>query len=248
MTDFKLGTTNAEHGHLTSLEQFLLPADSLTTHGLILGQTGSGKTGMGISLLEEAAIAGIPCIAVDPKGDLGNLLLQFPDCLPSDFAPWTDDPNGAAETWCRGLGIDRQRINELLNKTDLRIYTPGSTRGWPLAILSDLLPPGVSGEDQHRLVQAETVGLLDLAGVKCDPVSGAEALLLSTLIERAWLRGNILELDELVRLVSKPPIKKIDLEPGDAKLVGRRGTRRRLPPALEGGQAPCVHPIDRPPG
>src|SRR5215217_564868 len=48
-------------------------ARNLTTHGVIVGMTGSGKTGLSISLLEEAAIDGIPAVIIDPKGDLTNL-------------------------------------------------------------------------------------------------------------------------------------------------------------------------------
>jgi DNA helicase HerA-like ATPase len=64
--------------------------DDLTTHGIIVGMTGSGKTGLLINLLEEAALRGLPSIVIDPKGDLTNLLLHFPDLLPSDFEPWID--------------------------------------------------------------------------------------------------------------------------------------------------------------
>ncbi|MHC5064966.1 MAG: ATP-binding protein [Planctomycetota bacterium] len=208
-TTFRLGTTTVEHGHLSSHQQFTLDADSLTTHALILGQTGSGKTGMGISLLEEAAIAGVPCIAVDPKGDLGNLLLQFPQLRPEDFAPWCDNPEASAKQWRKGLGSDASRIRDLLSTTELRVYTPGSTQGHPLALLKDLRPPGVEGDDLWRLIQAETVGLLELAGVSCDAISGPEAMLLSHLIERHWVRGNTLALEDLPRLVTTPPFKKI---------------------------------------
>ena len=53
--------------------------------------TGSGKTGLCISLIEEAAIDGVPVIAIDPKGDLGNLLLTFPKLSAQDFRPWIDE-------------------------------------------------------------------------------------------------------------------------------------------------------------
>ena len=68
----------------------LYDAKDLTTHAVCVGMTGSGKTGLCLSLLEEAAIDGIPAICIDPKGDLGNLLLAFPNLKPADFRPWVD--------------------------------------------------------------------------------------------------------------------------------------------------------------
>jgi hypothetical protein len=52
----------------------LYDSKDLTTHAVCVGMTGSGKTGLCLSLLEEAAIDGVPAICIDPKGDLGNLL------------------------------------------------------------------------------------------------------------------------------------------------------------------------------
>ena len=66
-------------------------AAALTTHGVIVGMTGSGKTGLRVCLLEEALLAGIPCLVIDPKGDMGNLLLNFPSLRPEDFRPWIDE-------------------------------------------------------------------------------------------------------------------------------------------------------------
>src|SRR5512143_3529363 len=82
----------------------LLSADDLTTHGLIVGMTGSGKTALGIVMIEELLLRGIPVLAVDPKGALGNLLLDFPTLAPADFAPWIEPgagttPEGEAKKW-----------------------------------------------------------------------------------------------------------------------------------------------------
>src|SRR5687768_18576860 len=68
----------------------LYDSKDLVTHAVIVGMTGSGKTGLGLSLIEEAAMDGVPVLAIDPKGDLGNLLLTFPNLAASDFRPWVD--------------------------------------------------------------------------------------------------------------------------------------------------------------
>src|SRR5437879_5100137 len=129
----------------------LYDARDLTTHGVVVGMTGSGKTGLCIALLEEAAIDGIPCIIIDPKGDLTNLLLQFPDLKPEDFKPWLNDDETRqkgitadeharqlADKWRAGLsgsGQDPERIRRLHDSSEWRIYTPGSEAGLPLNIL-----------------------------------------------------------------------------------------------------------------
>src|SRR4249919_119279 len=106
-------------------ELILYDSKDLTTHAVIVGMTGSGKTGLGIGLIEEAAIDGIPTIAVDPKGDLGNLLLTFPDLAPADFAPWVEEgvsPEETAATWASGLaawGEGPARIKRFRDAVDL---------------------------------------------------------------------------------------------------------------------------------
>src|SRR5262245_65659516 len=72
-------------------EVVLYDSRHLLTHAVCVGMTGSGKTGLCVSLIEEAAIDGVPTIAIDPQGDLANLLLPFPGLAPSDFRPWIDD-------------------------------------------------------------------------------------------------------------------------------------------------------------
>ena len=101
MTDFEkmgvfyLGRVFDPAMQQTTAEPLLYDAKDLTTHAVCLGMTGSGKTGLGIGLLEEAAIDGIPVIVIDPKGDLGNLLLTFPNLSPADFEPWVDEGEAA---------------------------------------------------------------------------------------------------------------------------------------------------------
>ncbi len=117
----------------------------LTTHAVCIGMTRSGKTGLCISLLEEAAIDGIPAIIIDPKGDIANLLLCFPDLAAADFLPWINPDDArrkglspdafAAEqaaAWRAGLaswGQDGARIRMLRDAADITIYTPGSDAG-----------------------------------------------------------------------------------------------------------------------
>src|SRR5918993_719722 len=130
----------------------LYDSRDLVTHAVCVGMTGSGKTGLCISIIEEAAIDGIPVIAIDPKGDLGNLLLTFPRLAAEDFRPWVNEDDARrtgvgveeyaaaqAEAWARGLadwGQDGRRIERLRAAADFAIYTPGSRAGLPLSILS----------------------------------------------------------------------------------------------------------------
>ena len=244
MSNFKLGTIETSHGHLTAMEGFALPADSLMTHGVILGQTGSGKTGMGIALLEEAALAGVPCIAVDPKGDLSNLLLQFPDCKPSDFEPWADNYVEAADSWRAGLGADRARIKELLQTTDLRVYTPGSAKGRPISLVGDLVPPdarGTDSEDLQRAIHAEVGALLEISKVKCDRSTGPEAILLASIIECRWVSGESITMEELIEDVKKPPFKRVGALTVDDVCCKRK--RRALAQSLNSlSSAPAMRP------
>ena len=129
------------------------PAD-LTTHAVVTGMTGSGKTGLCVTLLEEAALQGIPAIIIDPKGDLTNLLLHFPSLAPQDFQPWIDPEmarragksldqaaSEAALSWRTGLeqwGIGADRLMALKNAVQFAIYTPGSDAGLLVKALSSL--------------------------------------------------------------------------------------------------------------
>ena len=133
----------------TTTTPFVLGADDLTTHGLIVGMTGSGKTALGIVLIEELLRKGIPVLAIDPKGDLGNLLLGFPSLAPAEFAPWVDTSSGAtaegeARRWSEGLagwGLGPSDVAAMAASRDAVIYTPGSTAGVPVDLLGSLTPP-----------------------------------------------------------------------------------------------------------
>jgi len=152
-------------------ETLELESDALTTHGVIVGMTGSGKTGLGIVLLEEVLASGVPALILDPKGDMGNLLLNFPALRASDFEPWVDEAEArrrsvsvaqlaaeTAETWRAGLarsGIDAERMRHLKQSTQMRIMTPGSTAGLPLNLVGDLSPPAVSFDEHAETIRDE---------------------------------------------------------------------------------------------
>ena len=162
----------------------LYDSRDLVTHGVCVGMTGSGKTGLCLSILEEAAIDGVPVIAVDPKGDLGNLLLTFPELAPQDFRPWVNEDDARrkgvsvdqfaadeAAKWTRGLaewGQDGARIGRLRAASDFAIYTPGSSAGLPVSILRSLdAPPPAVMEDRELFaerVSTTATSLLTLAG------------------------------------------------------------------------------------
>src|SRR5580765_223334 len=200
-------------------EPVLYDAKDLTTHGVIVGMTGSGKTGLGIGLIEEAAIDGIPTIAVDPKGDLGNLLLTFPKLAPADFAPWVEEGVSAEETaaaWTKGLaawGEGPERIKKFRDAVDLAIYTPGSSAGSSISILRSLAAPPAAvmdDEDARReKINGTVSGLLALLSIEADPLRSREHILLARLVEAAWGAGKDLDLAGLIRDIQKPPFERV---------------------------------------
>jgi hypothetical protein len=213
----------------------LYDSRDLTTHVVCVGMTGSGKTGLCVALLEEAAIDGVPALVIDPKGDLGNLLLSFPALEPKDFAPWVDQGEAArkgmstdayaaatAETWRKGLGEweqDGARIQRFRDAAEVAIYTPGSEAGRPLSVLrSFAAPPAELRADEGAVrerIGSTVSGLLGLIGVDADPIKSREHILLSTLIDQSWSSGRDLDLAGLIQGIQKPPFDKIgvfDLE------------------------------------
>ncbi|HEY6146235.1 MAG TPA: DUF87 domain-containing protein, partial [Thermoanaerobaculia bacterium] len=207
----------------------LYDSRDLVTHAVCVGMTGSGKTGLCIALIEEAALDGIPAILIDPKGDLGNLLLTFPKLAPMDFRPWINEEDAArkgvspdeyarqqAELWKDGLaewGEDGARIVKLREAADFAIYTPGSAAGLPVSILrSFAAPPAETRSDAEMLgerVSTTATGLLALLGIDADPLQSRESILVSTILESAWKAGEDLDLPSLIGRIQKPPMKQI---------------------------------------
>ena len=211
------------------------PAD-LTTHGVVTGMTGSGKTGLCIALLEEAALQGIPAILIDPKGDLTNLLLHFPNLAPQDFQPWLDAEmarragktveqasTDAALAWRNGLaewGITPERITALTNAAEFAIYTPGSDAGIPVSVLSSLAAPGLDWATNREVLTeriASTVtAILGLVGFgELDPIRSREHILLSNIFQSAWSQNKSLDLTELILQIQTPPFDKLGAFPVD---------------------------------
>jgi len=234
---FYLGRELAQDGGTaTSGPAFLLPGRELTTHAVILGMTGSGKTGLGVALLEEAAMDRIPAIVIDPKGDLANLGLTFPDLLPEDFLPWIASEEAhrqglsveelagrTAEAWRGGLaewGQDGERIRRLRRHSEVAVFTPGAHQGRRISLLHGLEAPGRSQGDEAEdealmsaLADATTRSLLGLLGVDADPLQSKEYILLSSLMLHYWRRLEDLTLPRLVHGTVQPPFSAIGALP-----------------------------------
>ncbi|MDD3827110.1 MAG: hypothetical protein PHY79_14180 [Anaerolineae bacterium] len=210
-------------------------ARDLTTHAVCVGMTGSGKTGLGVILLEEAALDGIPSLVIDPKGDMTNLLLTFPDLRPEDFRPWVNPDDArrkdmdedtfaakVASQWREGLAATGQgpdRIRRLRESADFAIFTPGSNAGRQISILDTLKAPTLSweteGEQLRDKIESVVSALLALIGIEADPVRSKEHILLSNIFQNAWRAGQDLDLAQLIMRVQKPPFTQLGVFPLD---------------------------------
>ncbi len=232
---FYLGRPYDATGKETRATPLLYDSRDLLTHAVCVGMTGSGKTGLLIGLLEEAAIDHIPALVIDPKGDLSNLLLTFPELRPADFAPWIDPDAAAragltpeafaareAETWRAGLAQwdqSGERIARLRDAADFAIYTPGSEAGLQISILSSLAAPPpeliADGDALRERIDTLVSSLLALLGVESDPIQGREHILLANVFDAAWRQGRGLDLASLIQQIQKPPMERVgvmDLE------------------------------------
>ena len=209
----------------------LYSSKDLVTHAVCIGMTGSGKTGLCVCLLEEAAIDNIPAIVIDPKGDITNLLLTFPELRGEDFAPWINEEdalrkglsvqeyaNQQAELWRNGLkswGEDGERIRKLREAADFAIYTPGSSAGLPVSILQSFSAPPTEIVNDEELLQERVTttvsSLLGLLGIEADPLQSREHILVSTILDVAWKKGEDLDLVKLVQRIQSPPMKRIGI-------------------------------------
>lgn len=210
-----------------------LDPDDLVTHGVILGMTGSGKTGLAMGLLEEMVEAGVPIIAIDPKGDLPNLALIFPDFAASHFAEWTDPSEAQregltvdqlaaqkADLWKNGLSkwdLDGNSLQAIRDKMDLRIFTPGSKAVNPINLLGTFDPPDsdLAEDDQAELASGIVTGLISLVENNVDPLRDPRHVLLVQVITNAWANNNALTLEDLIGQLVDPPFAKVGVFPVD---------------------------------
>lgn len=197
----------------------LYDSKDLVTHAVCVGMTGSGKTGLCVTLLEEAAIDGIPAILIDPKGDLSNLLLTFPNLAPDDFAPWLNEGEDAAQKaqlWKDGLaswGQDGERIKRLREAAEFRVYTPGSNAGIPVSILKSFDAPNETVRQDVELlgerINTTATSLLGLIGITADPLRSREHILISNILNHEWSNGRSLDIASLIQQIQAPPMTKI---------------------------------------
>jgi len=219
----------------------LYKAKDLTTHAMIIGMTGSGKTGLGVDLIEEAAIDNIPSIIIDPKGDMGNLCLAFENLTPEEFAPWVEpnrDPKAVAKMWREGLSSSFQDIVRVKKFATLKktIYTPGSSAGVGVNILGSFDAPStevLSDNDTFvSLINTTVSSLLALLNIEADSLNSKEHLLLSNIFYHYYSAAKSLTMEELIGAVASPPFEKVGIL--SLKSFYPQNERMKLAMALNG--------------
>jgi len=212
----------------------LLKNKNFTTHAAIIGMTGSGKTGLGIGIIEEAAMDNIPSIVIDPKGDMGDLCLTDPSFSAARFEPWVRDEANArgvdpqayaeevAASWKKGLeawGQDAARVEQFA-KVPKTIYTPGSSAGVSINIMASLeVPPEEVMQDSDTLssyLKSTVSSLLSLIGIEADPIDSKEYILLAQIISENWMAEKSVTIEALIGSIINPPFKKVGVLPLDA--------------------------------
>jgi len=207
----------------------LYDSKDLVTHGVVLGMTGSGKTGLSLAILEEAAIDGVPAIIIDPKGDIANLMLTFPEFDGPSFRPWVNEDDaqkkgmtpddfaqGQADLWKKGLGKwgqDGTRVKKFKGSVDINVFTPGSGAGIPVSILSSLEAPPFEIIDDVELfgdrIESTVSSLLTLLDIDADPIQSQEHILLSNIFAHYWTLEEGVTLEKLIISIQSPPFDKV---------------------------------------
>ena len=207
----------------------LYDSKDLVTHGVVLGMTGSGKTGLSLAILEEAAIDGVPAIIIDPKGDIANLMLTFPEFDGPSFRPWINEDDaqkqgmspddfaqGQADLWRKGLsqwGQAGERVEKFQDSVDINVFTPGSGAGIPVSILSSLDAPPFEITDDAELfgdrIESTVSSLLTLLDIDADPIQSREHILLSNIFAHYWALGEGVTLEKLIIAIQSPPFDRV---------------------------------------
>ena len=161
----------------------------LARHGAMLGSTGSGKTVMAKALIEEAALAGIPSLIIDPQGDLARLALGI------DLGE-LEEKNGLVN-----------RAKKLLETCEVRIWTPLRSKGLPLCIDPFRAPPAdLDAEEAITAWDMVAAGFANLAGYDVEKTQGktVKPFLYEILVEGTRCGLDVGDFQALARVVREP--------------------------------------------
>ncbi|MGH1349504.1 MAG: helicase HerA-like domain-containing protein [Methyloligellaceae bacterium] len=127
-------------------DQVIFPVNILKRHAAVLGGSGSGKTTLALNIIEQLLERELPVILIDRKGDLCSY--------------------ANPEVWMEDAGLSEERIqirNELREKLDVAVYTPGRISGRPISIT--LMPNGIAdlpAHEQQQLANVSAAALSDM--------------------------------------------------------------------------------------